>query len=237
MDISLLETAIREMCHEVESRPSGATDWRALSEAQLVYEAMVCIAGSQTRYEVAMAMAERLRDLGLCEVRPRFDRDSYFQTVLAALEQPVFVTGASDNGRTARIRFRNRLARLLTDNATRMARSNCTLRTLLDISASASEARARIVQNVSGLGPKQASLFLRRVGYCSDLAVLDVHILDYLRLAKGLVIKAGSLGRLQTYERTEDQFRRIAEEFGYSVGCLDLATWVTMRTAKREALL
>lgn len=94
-----------------------------------------------------------------------------------------------------------------------------------------------MILSVWGFGPKQASLFLRRVGYCADLAVLDVHVLDYLHLTRGLRIAPNRLGRLSCYEEIEDTFREIASRFGHSLGCVDLATWLTMRVAKREAYL
>ena len=103
--------------------------------------------------------------------------------------------------------------------------------------SSAKNARKALMLNVCGFGPKQASLFLRRVGYCADLAVLDVHVLDYLHLAHGVRIPPGQLGRLSGYEKIEDTFREIATRFGHSLGCVDLATWLTMRVAKREAYL
>jgi N-glycosylase/DNA lyase len=109
------------------------------------------------------------------------------------------------------------------------------LRDTLFSASSAREARELLVQQVWGFGPKQASLFLRRVGYCAELAVLDTHILDYLRVARGLDPKPSALSRLASYERIEVEFQRVAEEFGHSVGCVDLAMWVTMRVAKREA--
>jgi N-glycosylase/DNA lyase len=94
-----------------------------------------------------------------------------------------------------------------------------------------------LVAAVSGFGPKQTSLFLRRIGYCSELAVLDTHVLDYLRMACGIRPKPGALSRLSSYEYVENEFRRVAKEFGYAVGCVDLAMWVTMRVAKREAMV
>ncbi|WP_419600764.1 hypothetical protein, partial [Thiolapillus sp.] len=100
---------------------------------------------------------------------------------------------------------------------------------------SAKEARELLVKNVWGFGPKQASLFLRRVGYCAELAALDTHILDYLRLARGIDPKPSALSRLASYERVEKEFQRVASDFGHPVGCVDLAMWVTMRVAKREA--
>jgi N-glycosylase/DNA lyase len=61
--------------------------------------------------------------------------------------------------------------------------------------------------------------------------------LDYLQLARGLSLSPNRLGRLSLYEEIEDTFREIAAEFGHSTGCVDLATWLTMRVAKREAFL
>ncbi len=50
-------------------------------------------------------------------------------------------------------------------------------------------------------------------------------------------IAPSRLGRLSCYEEVEDTFREIASRFGHSLGCVDLATWLTMRVAKREAYL
>jgi N-glycosylase/DNA lyase len=108
---------------------------------------------------------------------------------------------------------------------------------MLGAARSASQARVSLVEAVSGFGPKQASLYLRRVGFSSELAVLDTHILDYLKMARGIDPKPGSLSRLSVYEQIEHQFRQVANDFGHGVGCVDLAMWVTMRVAKREAIL
>jgi N-glycosylase/DNA lyase len=73
--------------------------------------------------------------------------------------------------------------------------------------------------------------------WCADLAVLDVHVLDYLQLARGLSLSPSKLGRLSLYEEIENTFREISAEFGHSMGCVDLATWLTMRVVKKEAFL
>jgi len=88
---------------------------------------------------------------------------------------------------------------------------------------------------VAGFGPKQASLYLRRIGYCADLAVLDIHILDYLRLSQGSAPQPSYLSRISSYELIEAEFRDIANDFGFGLGRVDLAMWITMRVAKREA--
>ena len=139
--------------------------------------------------------------------------------------------------RWARPRFKNRLASLLATTIVEIYGQSRTIRGFLFDAESAREARETLTQHVWGFGPKQASLFLRRVGYCADLAVLDVHVLDYLQLARGLSLSSSKLGHLSFYEEIEDTFREIAAEFGHSVGCVDLATWLTMRVAKKEAFL
>jgi len=129
------------------------------------------------------------------------------------------------------------MASLLGSTVRTIHSQGTSLHEILSSAQSALHARELLVNSVSGFGPKQASLFLRRVGYCSDLAVLDVHILDYLRIAHGINPKAGTISRLASYERIEAEFQRVAREFGYAIGCVDLAMWVTMRVAKREAVL
>ena len=86
-------------------------------------------------------------------------------------------------------------------------------------------------------GPKQASLFLRRIGYSSDLAVLDRHVVRYLELVLEIKISDTDLSRLTSYEQVERQFRTRAMFFGHPVGVFDLAVWITMRVARRNGLL
>ena len=187
---------------------------------------------SQMVFEVAEAAAQRIRDRGLL----RAERvDDYEKCLSSALYEPLSVEHGG-RVRQVRPRFRNRLALLLATTVNSMREQGQSLRDTLCSAASAREARELLVKKVRGFGPKQASLFLRRIGYCAELAVLDTHILNYLRIARGIDPKPGALSRLSGYERIEVEFQRVAEEFGYPVGCVDLAMWVTMRVAKKETV-
>ncbi|MEO5329154.1 MAG: hypothetical protein H7829_13030 [Magnetococcus sp. THC-1_WYH] len=89
--------------------------------------------------------------------------------------------------------------------------------------------RKWLVSRIPGLGPKQASMFLRNVGTSYDLAVLDRHVLNYM-LAIGLTSKAPhSIGGLSAYQKQEHALKRHADEFGYPVGMVDWAIWIVMR--------
>jgi N-glycosylase/DNA lyase len=232
MNMAAVDKTIRALCVEVRSGAGGVRDWHLRTEEELLHEACICMFSSQMVFEVAEAAARRIKDRGLLRSGKL---DDYEQRLSLALYEPLTVE-RDGKTRQVRPRFRNRLASLLATTVSTMREQGQSLRGTLFSSASAREARELLVRQVWGFGPKQASLFLRRVGYCAELAVLDTHILDYLRVARGIDPKPGALSRLSGYERIEAEFQRVAAEFGHPVGCVDLAMWVTMRVAKREAI-
>lgn len=238
MTVAIINRAIRAVCLEVEAQEPPVRDWRLMTEDELLYEVAVCIIGSQMLFEMAVATADRLRERKLLRPLTASSSERVFERkIVAALSDPLFVSSNDGTVRWVRPRFKNRVASLLGTTMSEIYGRSRTIGGLLSDAGSPKAAREAMTQFVWGFGPKQASLFLRRVGYCADLAVLDVHVLDYLQLARGLSLSPSRLGRLSFYEEIEDTFREIATEFGHSVGCVDLAMWLTMRVAKREALL
>lgn len=237
MSVEIINRTIRAMCAEVESRDSALRNWQSMTEEELLYEAAVCIFSSQMLFEMAVATADRLREQGLIRTHLQGSANAFEQHIVSALSEPLPIPNPDDTQRWVRPRFKNRLASLLTMTIVEIYGQSRTIRDFLLSACSANEARRMLARHIWGFGPKQASLFLRRVGYCADLAVLDIHILDYLQLARGISISPSKLGRLSFYEEIEEKFKEIAADFGHSLGCVDLATWLTMRVAKREAVL
>ncbi len=238
MTVDIINQTIRAMCREVETQASAAQNWQLMAEEEFLYEAAICIFGSQMVFEMAVATADRLREKKLLQPAPRSQSFQVIERkVVQALSDPLSIPTCDGTQRWVRPRFKNRLASLLAKTIVEIYGQSRTIRGFLFEARNAREARETLMQHVWGFGPKQASLFLRRVGYCADLAVLDVHVLDYLQLARGLSLSPSKLGRLSLYEEIENTFREISAEFGHSMGCVDLATWLTMRVAKREAFL
>lgn len=238
MTLALINQTIRAMCQELLDKETPIRKWHSMTEEELLYEAAVCIFGSQCIFEVAVAMADRLRDKDLLQpvpcIKNRAKMEQYF---IFALSDPLPISDSDGVQRWTRPRFKNRHASMLAATINEIYGQSQTIRGFLCSTCHAKKAREILTQHVWGFGPKQASLFLRRVGYSDDLAVLDIHVLDYLQLASGLSLPPSKLGKLSFYEKIEEIFRDIAAEFGHSVGCVDLATWLTMRVAKREAFL
>jgi N-glycosylase/DNA lyase len=100
---------------------------------------------------------------------------------------------------------------------------------LLERFPAASEAREWLVENIKGLGYKEASHFLRNTGH-TDVAIIDRHILRFLK-ARGLIGDVpGSLTK-RRYLCYELRLRAVARRLGVSLGELDLYLWY-MATGK-----
>jgi N-glycosylase/DNA lyase len=84
------------------------------------------------------------------------------------------------------------------------------------------ELRDWLVQNVKGLGYKEASHFLRNIGF-EDFAIVDFHIVDFL--VKHGMIKMPKTLTKKKYLEVEQVLRKIAHKSGMSLGELDLYMW------------
>jgi len=86
------------------------------------------------------------------------------------------------------------------------------------------EMRAWLIDNIDGMGPKLASHFLRNVGVFG-LAILDVHVQNFLKRNGLLVGEVGKLN-LRQYGENEETFLKLAEELGVPPQELDIAIWM-----------
>ena len=84
------------------------------------------------------------------------------------------------------------------------------------------ELREWLVKNVKGVGYKEASHFLRNIGFV-NLAIIDYHIINILARHK-LIEKPKTLTRNKYFE-IENLLRRIAEKLGLTLAELDLYLW------------
>ena len=87
----------------------------------------------------------------------------------------------------------------------------------------ANRAREWLVENVDGIGWKEASHFLRNVGF-EDVAILDRHILALIR-EYGLIERAPRTLTRRRYLEIEHKLKELAERVGLSLAELDLYMW------------
>lgn len=98
------------------------------------------------------------------------------------------------------------------------------LKQIIESQPDSKVAREWLVENVKGLGMKEASHYLRNVGYL-DLAIIDRHILAHMRehgLADTDARKGITMRKYLEYERT---LEKVAAKLGMPPGKMDLYLW------------
>ena len=85
-------------------------------------------------------------------------------------------------------------------------------------------AREWLVKNIKGVGLKEASHFLRNVGFGGDIAILDRHILRNLVKYGVIDVIPNSLTRRNYYD-IENKFSQFAENTGIPLEHMDLLFW------------
>jgi N-glycosylase/DNA lyase len=86
------------------------------------------------------------------------------------------------------------------------------------------ELREWLVENVKGLGYKEASHFLRNIGLGEEFAILDRHILRNLAQLKVIPQVPVTLTK-KRYLEIEERVRRFSKEIGIPMADLDLLLW------------
>jgi len=121
-------------------------------------------------------------------------------------------------------RFPNKRARYIFD----ARRHKNILKDIVKTFNDDNELREWLVKNVKGIGCKEASHFLRNIGYTS-FAIIDFHIIDVL--TKHNVIEKPKVLTKRKYLEIEDLLGKIAAKSNVNLAELDLYLWY-METGK-----
>ena len=84
------------------------------------------------------------------------------------------------------------------------------------------EMREWLVENIKGFGWKEASHFLRNIGY-ENVAIIDFHIVDLLE-NQGVLKRPKTLNG-KTYLQIENKLKKIGDKTGLNLAELDLYLW------------
>lgn len=88
--------------------------------------------------------------------------------------------------------------------------------------------RDDLIRNIKGLGMKEASHFLRNIGF-KDFAIIDFHIIDIL--VKNNIIKQPKTLTKNRYLDIEEVLKKLARRVNLNLAELDLYLWY-METGK-----
>ncbi len=174
-------------------------DFAAIKPQEYFYELVYCLLTPQSSAVNAGRATDALKSAGL----------------LDALIDPAPIL----RSKSAYIRFHNTKARNILD----VKEGFRVILPELQNGSTPPAVREWLVQNVRGLGMKEASHFLRNIGR-RDLAILDRHILRNL-VKHGVVRRIPKTLTKKQYLVIENQFRAFARHLGLAMDELDLYFW------------
>ncbi len=123
------------------------------------------------------------------------------------------------------VRFHNNKARYIRD-ARRMftIEDELHIKNIIIQPPTPYKAREWLVENVKGMGYKEASHFLRNIGIGEQLAILDRHILKNLVMLEVIMELPSSLSS-KRYLSIERSMAQLSKEIGIPMAHLDLLLW------------
>jgi N-glycosylase/DNA lyase len=175
------------------------TDFNRKDNKEWFGEMCFCILTANSKAKTAIAIQKELTASGFCTLCLDDVRDAIIRN---------------------KHRFHNNKAKFIVE-----ARKNINIKDAIKPIAEESQIAARewLVKNIKGLGYKEASHFLRNIGYF-DLSILDRHILNLMRDDGIIDEKPKSLTK-NKYLEIESKFRQLASKLGMSCAELDLYMW------------
>lgn len=171
--------------------------WREGNNKQIFAELIFCILTPQSRARICWQTVEQLFKKGLLQK----GRQNQIARELS------------------RVRFKNKKAKYLCE-----ARKMLINKAKLEKFSDNYELRNWLVNDIKGIGYKEASHFLRNIGLGKDLAILDRHILKNLKLFKVINDIPNSLTR-KRYYKIEEKMRKHAKKINIPMDALDLVLW------------
>ncbi len=202
------------------------------SETNLLSELVLCILSSQEKYEVALAAIKSLRKKNVLRIpKCKSDFKEIKSQIKGTLKNPVhFKFNEKDCSR--RLRFFAKKGTYIINTLENIYLNDLTITEILNQKDCIQETRKNIIYYTFGLGPKQASMFLRNIGYHSEFAILDKHVIDYMRIMGLTRLSAVNFSSMASYQEIETKLKSYAATHNVNLLHLDLAIWTTMRTLK-----
>jgi N-glycosylase/DNA lyase len=166
-------------------------------------------------------------ELCFCLLTPQSSAKTCWAAVSRLKERSLLLKGAANEiqPQLNDVRFGDSKAKYIVEaRATFTKDGRLFLKSHLSSFANLFELREWMVENVKGLGYKEASHFLRNVGLGEEFAILDRHILRNLKRLDVITEVPVSITK-KRYLEIEEKLRSFSREIGIPLADLDLLFW------------
>lgn len=202
--------------------------WVQMTEYELWQELCLCILSSNVPYELAQSAFFHLKKKGYLVLDWIIETPSSQELMAKELARPLYSPRKLD-GSGRKYRFPNMRAQNIFQAAKILSSEQGWLFEVLANHGSEREVRDLLVVSISGLGLKEASHFLRNIGYSNELAIIDSHVVSFLKKIEAIPEMNTKTITRNTYFELEDLLKKICDKYGLSLSIFDMAIWHYMR--------
>ena len=224
---TLLPPAVHELYNEIKISKNHQSKWCQMTEHDIWKELCFCLLSGNVSYELTKSVIDVLDYKGFLDCEWILNNKKSHKTLFEELNNSNFKP-RKNNGDLRRYRYpAKRSIQII--KAAKIIYSNHTLKQILSSNESETDTRSWFVKTIPGLGIKESSHFLRNIGFSDSLAIIDIHVLAFLK--KYNLIDFASTSSLTTnrYLVLEKILQNIASYHDLEIPLLDLAIWHYMR--------
>jgi N-glycosylase/DNA lyase len=204
-----------------------------MPDEYLLHELVSCILSSRVRYETSFYTLQNLIKHKVLDLGTKRSGNEYIKILTRILKETI----TTPKGNKFRYTFPNTKAKCISNTYTQIYLNNQSIKGILEESSDPMSARKTLIKYASGIGPKQASMFLRNIGFTDDIAILDTHILRFMEFNGLNVDKKQDVSSLDKYEKTERSLINHLSKYNNKISLIDTAIWILMRVTAQENVI
>ncbi|MBS3050946.1 MAG: N-glycosylase/DNA lyase [Candidatus Aenigmarchaeota archaeon] len=166
-------------------------------------------------------------ELCFCLMTPQTKAKSAAKVIDKLKEKNLLLTGSAGEIKKwmAPIRFNNNKSQYIVEARRLFSdEKGIRIKSKLDSLGDPIAMRSWLVSNVKGYGLKEASHFLRNIGFGNDVAILDRHILKHL-VKNGVISEVPKSLTDKKYLEIEEKMKSFSESIDIPMAHLDLVWW------------
>jgi len=170
---------------------------------------------------------ELFSEFSFCLLTPQSKARVCWNAILELLKDDLLFCGSVDDirSRLVGVRFKNNKARYIVEAREKFFKDGkFVIKKIIEEEKDIFKVRDFLVKNVKGMGYKEASHFLRNIGFGDNLSILDRHILRNLYNFGIIKKKIDGLTR-RKYLKIEENMRKFSLKLGIPLAHLDLVFW------------
>lgn len=216
--------------YDLIAKNTNKNNWVSISETDVWNELCFCIFSANVNYDLAKSTLNHLIKNNFLDPLYLNSKHDSMITLKNELSKSIYFPKKKD-GTLRKYRYPEKRAKQIVENAEFIYQKNNGLKNMLSCFENPVKAREHLIQNIHGIGIKEASHFLRNIGYCDSLAIIDVHVLAFLTKLSLIQTNHHSTLTTKLYLHIEKILRNFAKFHNKILSILDIAIWHYMRNS------